>query len=90
MSRVAVPADKRFRRAHVRPARPRRNWRVLAVRMIRVGVIAAVLLFGIYRGADLAAQAHVLQIERIVVRGNEHLSTGRCWRGAGRPARPEP
>ena len=27
VSRVAVPADKRFRRAHVKPGRPRRNWR---------------------------------------------------------------
>jgi cell division septal protein FtsQ len=76
VSRVAVPADKRFRRAHVKPARPRRNWRLLAGRTVRFAAIVGVLLFGIYRGADLAAQAHVLQIERIVVHGNEHLSTG--------------
>jgi cell division protein FtsQ len=76
VSRVAVPADKRFRRAHVKPGRPRRNWRALAVRTMRRAAIAGVLLFGIYRGADLAAQAHVLQIERIVVQGNDHLSTG--------------
>ena len=76
MSRIAVPADKRFRRAHVKPARPRRNWRAIAVQTIRVAVIAGVLVFGIYRGADLVAQAHVLQIERFVVHGNEHLSTG--------------
>jgi cell division protein FtsQ len=76
VSRVAVPADRRFRRAHVKPARPRRNWRVLAGRTIRVALIGGVLLFGIYRGSDLAVQAHVLQIERIVVQGNEHLSTG--------------
>lgn len=76
MSRVAVPADKRFRRAHVKPARPRRNWRAIVVQTIRVAVIAGVLVFGIYRGADLVAQAHVLQIERFVVHGNEHLSTG--------------
>ena len=76
MSRVALPADKRFRRAHVKPGRPRRNWRALAARTVRVAAIAGVLLFGVYRGKDLAAQAHVLQIERIVVQGNEHLSTG--------------
>jgi cell division protein FtsQ len=76
VSRVAVPNDKRFRRAHVKPGRPRRNWRALAVRTIRVAAIAGVLLFGIYRGKDLAAQAHVLRIERIVVQGNQHLSTG--------------
>jgi cell division protein FtsQ len=76
VSRVAVPADKRFRRAHVKPARPRRNWRAFAGKAVRVAALAAVLLFAIYRGKDLAAQAHVLQIERIVVTGNEHLSTG--------------
>ena len=77
VSPIAVPADKRFRRAHVKPGRPRRNWRRSRRRTIRCGLaIAAVLLFGIYRGTDLAAQAHVLQIERIVVQGNEHLSTG--------------
>ncbi|MEO8260186.1 MAG: FtsQ-type POTRA domain-containing protein [Acidobacteriota bacterium] len=76
MSRVAVPADKRFRRARVRPRRPRRNWRGPAARTIRLVAIAAVLLFGVYRARDLAAQAHVLRIERIVVQGNEHLSTG--------------
>ena len=76
MSPVAVPADKRFRRAHVKPGRPRRNWRRHAARTIRVLAIAAVLLLAIYRGKDLAAQAHVLQIQRIVVQGNQHLSTG--------------
>ena len=76
MSRVAVPADKRFRRAHVKPARPRRRWRTLAVRTIRVAVMTGGLAFGIYRGWDFAVQAHVLQIERIVVHGNEHLPTG--------------
>ena len=64
MSPVAVPADKRFRRAHVKPGRPRRNWRRLAAHTIRAVTIAAALLFAINRGKDLAAQAHVLKIER--------------------------
>ena len=76
MSPVAVPPDKRFRRARVKPGRPRRNWRRLAARTIRAVAIAGVVLFAIYRGRDLAAQAHVLQIQRIDVQGNEHLSTG--------------
>jgi cell division protein FtsQ len=76
MSPVAIPADRRFRRAHVKPARPRRNWRTLIGRMIRFGLVAGLLLFGGYRGAGIAAQSHVLQIERIVVHGNERLSSG--------------
>jgi cell division protein FtsQ len=76
VSRVAIPADRRFRRAHVKPARPRRNWRIVIGRTIRFGLIAVLLLLGAYRGAGIAAQAHMLQIERIVVHGNEHLSSG--------------
>jgi cell division protein FtsQ len=76
VSPVAIPADRRFRRAHVKPARPRRNWRTVIGRTIRFGLIAGLLLFGGYRGAGIAAQSHMLQIERIVVRGNERLSRG--------------
>jgi cell division septal protein FtsQ len=76
LSPVAIPADRRFRRAHVKPARPRRHWRTAIGRTIRLGLIAGLLLFGGYRGAGLAAQSHVLRIERIVVHGNERLSSG--------------
>jgi cell division protein FtsQ len=76
VSPVAIPADRRFRRAHVKPARPRRNWRTLIGRTIRFGLVAGLLLFGGYRGAGIAAQSHILQIERIVVHGNERLSSG--------------
>jgi cell division protein FtsQ len=79
VSRVAVSPDRRFRRAHVKPARPRRNWRnwqIMIGRIVRIGLIAVLLPYGVYRGAGLVARAHVLQIERIVVHGNEHLSSG--------------
>jgi cell division protein FtsQ len=76
VSPVAIPADRRFRRARVKPARPRRNWRTVIGRTIRLGLIAGLLLFGGYRGAGIAAQSHILQIERIVVHGNERLSSG--------------
>ena len=75
MSHVAVAADKRFRRAHVKPARPRRSlasWR----RPLRWGLAAVVLLYGAYQGARIVARAHVLQIDRILVRGNERMSSG--------------
>lgn len=76
MSRVAVPADRRFRRAHVKPARQRRSWRSWSGRPLRYGLAAVLLVYGVYRGAASVAQAHVLQIDRIVVHGNERMSTG--------------
>ena len=75
MNRVAAPADWRFRRAHVKPARKRRNWRRLATLLVRFGLIAA-LVYGAYRGTNVAVHARVLQIDRVVVGGNERLSRG--------------
>ena len=76
MSPVAAPADRRFRRAHVKPSRKRRHWRALAVPVARYAVVAAVVLYGAWRLTRVAAHAHVLQIDRIVVRGNDRLSKG--------------
>jgi cell division septal protein FtsQ len=76
MSHVAVRSDKRFRRAHVKPARPRSRWRAWSVRHLRRAVVAVALAFGVYRGAGIVAHAHVLQIDRIIVHGNDRMSSG--------------
>jgi cell division protein FtsQ len=76
MSHVAIPADKHFRRAHVKPARSRRHWPMVIARTLRYGLIAALILFGAYRGAAVAGHADMLQIDRIVVHGNRRLSSG--------------
>lgn len=73
---AAVTADRRFRRAHVKPARRRRWWRALVKPLIRAGAAGLVIAFAMYRGASVAAHAHLLQIDRVVVRGNERLSKG--------------
>jgi cell division protein FtsQ len=76
VSHVAVPSDRRFRRAHVKPARQRRSWRAWAGRPVRYALVAIALVYGAYRSAGIVAQARVLQIDHIVVRGNEHMSSG--------------
>lgn len=76
MSAVAAPADRRFRRALVKPSRKRRKWQAVVRPILRYGVIAAVLLYCAYRGLGVVAHAHVLKVDRIVVRGNERLSRG--------------
>jgi cell division protein FtsQ len=79
MSAVAAPADRRFRRHHVKPARRRRQWRWGVGPILKYGAIAALLAFGLYRGGEVAAHAHVLQIDRIVVSGNVRLSRGEVF-----------
>jgi cell division protein FtsQ len=76
VSAVAAPADRRFRRAHVKPARRKRTWRALAWPAIRYGLAAAVASLAVYRGVQVSAKAHLLEVNRIVVHGNERLSKG--------------
>lgn len=76
MSPVAAPADRRFRRAHVKPAHRRRRWRSLVAPALKSGAVGALIVYGAYRGSSVVAHARVLQIDRIVVRGNERLSRG--------------
>lgn len=74
MTHIAAPADRRFRRAHVKPGRRRRDWRRLLGPLARRGIVATVLVVGGYRASIAAAHAPALQIDRIVVHGTERLS----------------
>src|SRR6185503_8609654 len=76
MSAVAAPADRRFRRAHVKPGRKRLHWRALARPLVGYGALALALGYGVHRTTRIAAHAHVLQVDRIIVHGNERLSKG--------------
>jgi cell division septal protein FtsQ len=73
---VAVAPDKRFHRAHVKPARRRGPVRGAVKTVAKVIAAVAVVFFAAYEGGAVVAQARVLQINRIVVRGNDRLSTG--------------
>ena len=76
MSLVAAPADRRFRRAHVKPARKRRDWRSIARPALGYLFVGLLVCYGAYRGSSTAADVRVLQVDSIVVRGNERLSEG--------------
>lgn len=76
MSAVAAPADRRFRRAHVKPSRARRRWVGRIRPLLRYALAAVVMAYGLYLGSSSVAHAHVLRVDRIVVRGNERLSQG--------------
>jgi hypothetical protein len=77
MSPVAsLAADKRFRRAHVKPGQKRRRWRTVLRGIVVYGVVLVALAFGCYRVSIVAAQAHMLQV-----------GAGGCWprRGCATP-----
>lgn len=76
MPAVAAPADKRFRRARVKPARKGGVTLRHAWVGVRVVVVFGLMAYGGWRGATLVLAAPALQISRITVRGNERLATG--------------
>ena len=73
---VSAKTDRRFRRAHVKPARRKRGWRGQARPVLIWAALMVALIYGVYRTSAIAAHAHVLQVEKIIVRGNERLSKG--------------
>ncbi len=73
---ITAPADKRFKRAHLRPARQhagRASWRW---RLARWAVVVMIAGAAGYRLTTLAADAGVLRVSHIVIQGNRRLSNG--------------
>jgi cell division protein FtsQ len=76
MPTIAAPADKRFRRAHVKPGRKQKvNLRHMWLG-VKVATILGLAVYGGWRAASLLLSAQSLQVSRVLVRGNERLSTG--------------
>ena len=74
--RVAAPADKRFRRARVTPARRSRFLQFTWIRAARAAVLLALGLYVAYRVTALVLNAQALTITRISVSGNSRMSRG--------------
>lgn len=74
--RVAAPADKRFRRARVTPARRSRFLQFTWIKVARAAVLLALGLYVAYRVTALVLNAQALTITRISVSGNSRMSRG--------------
>jgi cell division septal protein FtsQ len=73
---VSAPADKRFRRAHVTPARKRGRFNLSWKHVAQLAVIGAFVAYALYRGASVAFSADALTVNRITVSGNTRMSSG--------------
>ncbi len=72
---VPAPADKRFRRAQVAPAR-KLTWRERSPRLIRLIVAAAVVVYAGYRATNYVLATDALTVSHISVSGNSRMSRG--------------
>jgi cell division protein FtsQ len=73
---VSAPTDKRFRRAHVSPARRRSRFALSRKHASIIAVSAAFAVFVGYRALAFAMSADALTVTRITVSGNTRLSRG--------------
>jgi cell division protein FtsQ len=73
---VAAPADKRFRRAHVKPARKGRVGLARAWMVLKVAGLCAMVAYASWRSIVLLTTSPALHVARIVVKGNKRVSTG--------------
>jgi len=72
---VTVPSDKRFLRSQVHTPRRRRPRRRPIVRIARILVVAAVLVYGGFWTARAAADLRWLRVQHISVTGNQRVPT---------------
>jgi len=73
---VSAPSDRRFRRAHVTPARRAHFLRWSWSRAGRLAMMLAALIYAGYRTTQGLLSADALTITRISVSGNSRLSKG--------------
>ena len=73
MSPVAVSADRRFHRAHVKPTRRRAVWRTVLVSTVKYGIVLGVLLFGAVKVRAFVSTSPTLRIESIEPSGNQRV-----------------
>lgn len=74
MSPVAVSADRRFHRAHVKPGRRRSVWRSVAIGTLKYGFMLALVVGGGLEVREFLATSPRLRIDRIEASGNQRVS----------------
>jgi cell division protein FtsQ len=73
---VTAPADKRFRRAHVKPARKRSGWRSWRWRLALAVLVLAIAGYAARRALGFVVGLQVFHVDHIFIRGNHRLSHG--------------
>ena len=73
---VTAPADRRFKRAHVKPARKRGAFSMRRLHTAVTGIIIALTVYAGYRAVAVVSGLDIFRIDRINVRGNHRLSSG--------------
>ncbi len=83
MSPVAVSADRRFHRAHVKPAHRKSRVRLAVWPIAKAVLTIAIVALIVYRGFVALSEAPGLRIDRILVGGNSRVSAAQVQLALG-------
>ena len=75
-AKIKAPTEKNFRRAKVKPGKPKTGrWR-LSWRVVRIAIPCLFAVYATYVAFDLVLSAEALQVQKFAVRGNVRVSSG--------------
>ena len=75
MSPVAVSADRRFHRAHVKPARRRGVWRGVIIAAVKYGVALLLVLTALMKAGTFLSTSPRFKVDHISTSGNQRVSS---------------
>ena len=73
---VTAPADRRFKRAHLKPARKRAGFASWRWRAAMAAIVVGLTLYAGHRAIAVVVGLEVFHVDQINVRGNQRLSKG--------------
>jgi cell division protein FtsQ len=74
--RVTAPADRRFKRAHLKPSRKRGAFTSRRLHTAVAGIVIVLAAYAAYRAVAIVAGLDIFRVDQIHVRGNHRLSSG--------------
>lgn len=75
MSPVAVSADRRFHRAHVKPSRRRGVWRGVIIAAVKYGVALLLVLTALMKAGTFLSTSTRFKVDHIRTSGNQRVSS---------------
>ena len=75
MSPVAVSADRRFHRAHVKPARRRGVWRGVIIASVKYGVALLLVFTALMKAGTFLSTSPQFKVDHISTSGNQRVSS---------------
>lgn len=73
---VTAPADKRYRRAHLKPSRKRAGWRFWRWKAVAIAALIGLTFYSAHRAVAVVTGLESFHVEHITIRGNQRLSNG--------------